>query len=108
MGAGQRAGPHWGERQGLPEVRAPRQGARLPDRGGQEEPGQDERPRQQAAGQDQDLQEGDRGARQACRGSDQALNPKPPTMLTTSRSPSLYRFFQKSWTWRAPPQLIFL
>ena len=30
---------------------------------GQEEPGQDERPRQQAAGQDQDLQEADRGGR---------------------------------------------
>ena len=29
----------------------------------QEEPGQDERPRQQAAGQDQDLQEADRGGR---------------------------------------------
>ena len=34
---------------------------------GQEEPGQDERPCQQAAGKDQDLQEADRGGRGDCR-----------------------------------------
>merc|ERR1711997_1134630 len=39
------------------------QGARLPERRGQEEPGGHERPHWQAAVKDQDLQEADRGGR---------------------------------------------
>merc|ERR1712045_279289 len=99
----------------------------LPDRGGQEEPGQDERPCQQAAGQDQDLQEADRGGRgdcrpqpgqvqegpagaggdrgkgKACRGPDPSLRSQSLLpLLTTSRSPIVYSFFQKKkFTWRA-------
>merc|ERR1712098_239427 len=64
--AGQRAGPHLGEQQGLPEVGAPRQGARLPDRGGQEEPGPHGGAGYQAAAEDQDVQEADRGGGGDC------------------------------------------
>merc|ERR1712088_639061 len=68
--------------------------------------GQDERPRQQAAVQDQDLQEadrGDRGALQARRGSDPPLNQNYLRHIAQEpRSPTLYRFFQKRPPWCAP------
>merc|ERR1719266_132439 len=59
--AANRAGQDRREPEGSPEGGAQDQGALLPDRGGQEEPGQDDRARRQAAAEDQDLQEADRG-----------------------------------------------
>ena len=51
------------DRQGLPEVREEDQGAAVPGGRGREEPGEDGRAGHQAAGEDQDVQEADRGGR---------------------------------------------
>merc|ERR1712107_787973 len=56
-------GLHWGQHEGPPEGREEDQGARVPERRRQEEPGPHGRAGLQAAGQDQDLQEADRGGR---------------------------------------------
>merc|ERR1712088_863230 len=68
--------------------------------------GQDERPRQQAAVQDQDLQEadrGDRGALQARRGSNPPLNQNYLRHIAQEpRSPTLYRLYQKRPPWCTP------
>ena len=51
------------DRQGVPEVREKDQGAAVPGGRGREEPGEDGRAGHQAAGEDQDVQEADRGGR---------------------------------------------
>ena len=51
------------DRQGVPEVREEDQGAAVPGGRGREEPGEDGRAGHQAAGEDQDVQEADRGGR---------------------------------------------
>merc|ERR1739844_296096 len=53
----------WGEHEGSPEVREEDQGAPVPERRGQEEPGPHVRPGLQAPAEDRNLQEADRGGR---------------------------------------------
>merc|ERR1712158_288918 len=53
----------WGEHEGSPEVREENQGAPVPERRGQEEPGPHVRPGLQAPAEDRNLQEADRGGR---------------------------------------------